>query len=233
MFISKKRFFIAFILSVAIVSGCFADYIHDIDVNTISGTLTGPLYTLDYKYNIGFSNLELNVELRLYKRGLDPDSSLAQSWEAGIENFWNGKFDIYDKSSRCRYRINFDVVFCSQLTSSVHSKVDWDIASASRDVAHNVGHLLGLYDEYDGPLVNPENPVYDSTSIMSDIGTTVYKEHYNAFLDWLLLKPDAADRNLYLVTYDPDWVNPPIPEPATVFLLGLGLFLCRGKLSKT
>lgn len=227
MFILKRRFFIAFILSAAVVSGCFADYIHDIDANTISGTLTGPLCSLDYKYDIGFSNLELNVELRLYKRGLDPDSSLAQSWEAGIENFWNGKFDIYDKGIRCRYRINFDVVFCDQLTSSVHSQVNWSASDSSRNIAHNVGHLLGLYDEYDGPLVNPENPVYDSTSIMSDIGTAVHEEHYNAFLDWLLLKPAAADHNLSLVAYDPDWVNPSVPEPATVFLLGFGLLLYR------
>ncbi len=219
-----KRFFIVFILSAVIVSGCFADYIHDIPVETISGTLTSTIYELDYKYDIGFSNLEMNIELRLYQRNIDPDSSLAQSWKAAIENIWDKKFDIIDRDFH--YHINSTVVFYSQLTSAVHSQVDWSASDSTRDIAHDVGHLIGLYDEYDGGLlVNPENPVYDDTSIMSDIGDNVYDRHYQAFLDWV--KPHADGRRLFLAEYDPDWVNPTIPEPATVFLFGLGLLLYR------
>jgi hypothetical protein len=185
--------------------------------------LTSPPYEKLYKYDISFSNLELNVELRLYQRGLDPDSSLAQFWKASIENIWDNKFDIIDRDFH--YHINFTVVFCGQLTSSVHSQVNWSASDSTRDIAHDVGNLIGLYDEYDGILINPSDPIYDSTSIMSDIGYNVYNRHYQAFFDWV--KPYADGRRLFLAEYDADWVNPTIPEPATVFLFGLGLLLYR------
>jgi hypothetical protein len=227
MFILKRRFFIAFILSAVIVSGCFADYIHDIPVETIAGMLmTSPSYEKPYKYDISFSNLEMNITLKLHRRGLDPASPLVQFWETSIENIWNHKFDIFDKKARYHYHINFDAVFYSDESSEYHM-LDWTVGLSGREAAHEAGHLIGLYDEYDGPFINPSNPIYDSTSIMSDIGYNVYHRHYEAFLDWLLLQPAAADRQLSLVTYDPDWVNPPIPEPATVFLFGLGLLLYR------
>ncbi|MBU1518489.1 MAG: hypothetical protein KJ757_03870 [Planctomycetes bacterium] len=214
-----KRFFIAFILSAAVISNCFADYIHDIPVETIEGTLTSPLYEPHYEYDISFSNLQMNIELRLYRRGLDP--ALAQFWEAGIENTWNHKFDIADRDFH--YHINFDVVFCSVLSSSVHHSIDWAYNTTDRDAAHKVGHLIGLYDEYTGGMLDLSNPIFDSTSIMSDLGTAVYDRHYQAFLDWV--EPYADGRRLFLTEYGADWSNPEIPEPASAFLVicGAGL----------
>jgi hypothetical protein len=223
MFIVKKRFFIAFIFLAAVISNCFADYITDIPVETIEGTLTNPPLQKPYKYDIGFSNLEMNIELRLCQRGLDPASSLAQFWEAGIEDTWSHKFDIVDRDFH--YHINFNVVFYSEMSDLVHSQINWNPASTGRDVAHEVGHLIGLYDEYDGDWADPTNPIFDSTSIMSDLGGTVYDRHYQAFLDWV--KPYADGRRLSLTEYDAE-----IPEPATVFLLGLGILLQRKKTVK-
>lgn len=217
-----------FFFSAAVLSNCFADYIHDIPAETIEGMLKSPPYEKPYKYDIGFSNFETNIELRLYQIGLDPTSSLAQFWETNIESAWNHKFDIVDRDFH--YHINFDVVFYSEMSSVVHKQINWNPASTGRDVAHEFGHLIGLYDEYDGMWLNPSDPIFDSTSIMSDIGTAVYDRHYQAFLDWVT--PYADGRRLFLVEYNPSLVNPAIPEPATIFLLGLGIILHRKKAPK-
>lgn len=228
MFILKKHFFVVFIFFSVVVSNCFADYIHDVPTETIEGTLISPPYELHYGYDIGFSNLEMNIQLRLYQRDLDP--ALSQFWETGIENTWNHKFDIVDRDFH--YHINFDVVFCDVISSSVHNQINWIFGYNSQAAAHEVGHLIGLYDEYSGGLlVDLSNPIFDSTSIMSDLGSTVYDRHYQAFLDWA--KPAADGRRLFLVEYDADWVNPEVPEPATIFLLALGVILQRKKTPDT
>jgi len=225
MFIAKKLFFIAFILSTAVVANCFADYIADIPIERIKGTLTSPPYEWDYGYDIGFSNLEMNIELRLYHRNFGPTSDVAQLWEAGIENTWNHKFDIADRSFH--YHINFDVVFCSELSSDVHHSLGsgWTSDTSGQAAAHEIGHQIGLYDEYVGGKVDFSNPIIDMNSIMGDLDGAACSRHYQAFLNWV--KPAADGRKLSLVEYDPSWVNPTIPEPATLLLLGLGLILQR------
>jgi hypothetical protein len=229
MFIVKRRFLAVFLLSVAAVgSNCFADYIADIPVETIEGTLTSTPYEWDYGYDIGFSNLEMDIELRLYQRGLDPTSDLAQLWETGIENTWNHKFDIADRNFR--YHINFDVVFLNELSSFVHHSISWTSDTSGQAAAHKAGHLIGLYDEYSGGWVNLSNEIIDMNSIMGDPDGAACSRHYQAFLNWV--KPAAEGRKLSLVEYDADWPNPEIPEPATIFLLGLGILLQRKTAAK-
>jgi hypothetical protein len=230
MFIVKRRFLAVFLLSVAAVgSNCFADYIADIPVERIEGTLTSSIYEWDYGYDISFSNLEMNIELRLYQRDLDPTSALAQLWETGIENTWNHKFDIVDNRS-FHYHINFDVVFYSELSGFVHHSVDWTSDTSGQAAAHKAGHLIGLYDEYSGGWVNPSNPIIDMNSIMGDPDRAVCERYYQAFVNWV--KPAANGRKLSLIDYDADWPNPEIPEPATIFLLGLGILLQRETAAK-
>ena len=223
MCIVKRQFFIVFILSAAVVSNCFADYIADIPVERIEGTLTSPPYEWDYGYDISFSNLEMNITLKLCHRDIDPASDLAQLWEAGIENTWNHKFDIVDRNFH--YHINFDAIFYSNDSNDYHS-IHWDTGLSGQAAAHEVGHLIGLYDEYIDGKVDPLNEIIDSNSIMGDLTGDALARHYQGFLEWVT--PYADGRKLFLVEYNANWVNPTeVPEPATILLLTLGVILQR------
>jgi hypothetical protein len=190
---------------------------------------------------MGFSDLEMNVQLRILLIGYDPGPALEQIWENGIESMWSRKFDIIDGDFH--YHVNFDAAFFYSSPGSIHHTVTvingigngdmlhWYTTSAwgaqynGAYAAHEAGHMFSLYDEYNGGAVDPLNPIIDSTSIMGSLSGMVYERHYQPFMDWL--QPAALGRELYLGSYDPDWVNPQIPEPATFLLLGLGAVFCR------
>lgn len=173
--------------------------------------------------------------------GYDPGSVLEQTWENGIENMWTRKFDIVDGDFH--YHVNFDTAFFHSSAGSIHHTVvvtygqgsgnmlNWYTTSAwgsqynGAYVAHEVGHMFSLYDEYSGGAVNPSDPLIDYSSIMGSLAGIPYERHYQPFMDWL--QPAASGRQLYLDNYDPGWVNPEIPEPAAWLLLALGALLQR------
>lgn len=238
MFIAKRHFLTAALSLTIVISSTFATpvYITDIPTQTVSGYRSSPPYGWTYKFDIGFSDLELNVQMRILLAGYNPGPALEQTWENGIENMWSRKFDIVDGDFH--YHVNFDTAFFHSATGTTHHTVtvingtgsgdmlDWYTTSAwgsqynGAYVAHEVGHMFSLYDEYSGGAVNPSDPLIDYTSIMGSLAGIPYERHYQPFLDWL--QPAASGRELYLDNYDPGWVNPKIPEPATLFLLGLG-----------
>ncbi len=177
----------------------------------------------------------MNIQLQILLRGSAPDSSLLQTWEDGIENMWSKKFDVADRSFR--YHINFDVSFTTEASGSIDQSVlvidgqgsgnmfNWYTISDQgaeyngQAAAHEFGHMLGLYDEYTSGMLDPSDFI-DTTSIMGSLDGITYTRHYQAFLDWL--QPAANGRKLSLTAYDPDWVNPTIPEPASAAIMTLG-----------
>lgn len=244
MIIPKKYLVIIFlfpILTACTISFANPIYVNDIITQTVQGYRSSPPYGWTYKYDIGFSNLELNVQLRILLTGYNPGSALEQIWGNGIESAWDRKFDIVDGSFK--YHVNFDTTFLHSLTDTIHHTVtvisgqgsgnmlNWYTTSAwgaeynGAYVAHEVGHMFSLYDEYSGGAVNPSSPLIDYTSIMGSLAGETYQRHYQPFLSWL--QPAAPGRSLYLEDYDPLWINPPIPEPATVLLLTLGGLVLR------
>ena len=249
MFI-KKRYLLAITLfSAVFVTTSFADlvFIPDITVQTVQGYRSSPPYGWSYKYDIGFADLELNVQLRILFVGDDPGATLEQTWENGIEDMWSRKFDIVDGDFH--YHVNFDAVFFDLSPQDpVHHVVtvtsgqgggdmlhwyttcDWGEAYNGKFAAHETGHMFSLYDEYTGGAVNPVDPVIDYTSIMGDLRGVAYERHYQPFLDWL--EPAADGRLLYLAVYDPDWINPVIPEPAAICLLAFGCLIIMSKRRK-
>ncbi|MDD5011715.1 MAG: PEP-CTERM sorting domain-containing protein, partial [Phycisphaerae bacterium] len=156
-------------------------------------------------------------------------------------SMWSRIFDIVDGDFH--YHVNFDAAFFYSSADSTHHTVTvingqgsgdmlhWYTTSAwgpqynGAYVAHEVGHMFSLYDEYSGGAVNPSDPLIDYSSIMGSLASVVYERHYQPFLDWL--QPEASGRELYLDDYDPSWVNPEIPEPATLFLLGFGAVILK------
>lgn len=219
--------------------------ISNITVQKVQGSRSSPPYGWTYAYDIGFSNLEVNVGIGIRLTGYTPSSTLKAVWENGIESMWGRQFDIIDTegSFDYHYHVNFDVRFYDYTTSSAYHTVtvtngtgsgnmlNWYTTSAWGEyyngayVAHEVGHMFSLYDEYSGGAVNPTNPIIDYSSIMGSLAEGAKDRHYNPFLSWLQSK--APGHQLSIGEYDPDWV---IPEPSSLLLLALGsILLKRGR----
>jgi hypothetical protein len=208
--------------------------IEDIPTQNVTGHRSGGGYGWDYDYNIRFDTLEIYTQLRINLTGATASQSLRNTWETTTEQTWGLKFDIID-SGFYHYHVNFNLVLGYGL-SNAHYNVNvisgtgsgnmlnwyttsaWGSAYNGKDVAHEVGHMIGLYDEYSGGAINNANPIYDSTSIMGSLAGATKKRHYEfPFLQWL--QGNAPNHLLEIGAYDPDWV---IPEPGTLGLLAVG-----------
>ena len=213
--------------------------ISDISIQKVQGYLSSPPYAWTYAYDIGFSNLEVDVGIGIRLTGYTPTSSLETVWENGIESMWGHQFDIIDteESYHYHYHVNFDVQFYDYASPSAYHTVNvvngtgsgnmlnWYTTSAWGEyyngayVTHEVGHMFGLYDEYQGGAVNPANPIIDYSSIMGSLAGGAKNRHYNPFLGWLNGQSQSSGHQLSIGEYDPYWV---IPEPSSLLLLVLG-----------
>jgi hypothetical protein len=210
----------------------------DIAIQRITGYLSSPPYGWNYAYDIGLSDLEVNVKMRILLTGYSPSAALKNVWENGIESMWSLRYDIVDDTFR--YHVNFDTIFYDINDPFIHQTVnvingvgrgnmlnwytttEWGEQYNGNYVAHEVGHMFSLYDEYSSGATNPSNPIIDSTSIMGSLSGDIRERHYDPFLDWLAGM--APDRELFIGEYDPTWK---IPEPATILLFCSAGFLLR------
>jgi hypothetical protein len=241
-----------FVIILVTTSAAFAAIvpISDIPMQTVQGYRSSPPYGWTYAFDIGFSNLELNVGINIRLVGANPGASLLSVWENGIQNMWSRRYDIIDETGgpqydHFHYHVNFDVVFPVDPSASVHHTVtvitgqgggnmltwyttsEWGSAYNGPYVAHEVGHMFSLYDEYPGGAQDPASPIVDYGSIMGSLAAGAKERHYEPFLDWL--QQMAPGRELTIGPYDPDWV---IPEPCTLLLLCLGMLVIERRRSK-
>lgn len=96
-------------------------------------------------------------------------------WEVGIEALWGGRFALQAPSGR-RYPVRLDVDFRGL---PVHHQVvvrpgkgrtdqlGWHLRDGPELAAHEVGHMLGAFDEYRGGATDPAGPVTDAASLMT------------------------------------------------------------------
>jgi len=94
-------------------------------------------------------------------------------WKAAIDSTWNDRFYIH--AGQSQVPIEFKVKFTHfqphhrvviHPGSWVVNQHNWYIDTPASVIAHEVGHMLGAYDEYHGGSLSPGNPLVDSSSIM-------------------------------------------------------------------
>ncbi len=95
-------------------------------------------------------------------------------WKDGIERIWSEKFALKTASNKY-YPIIVNVRFKgADLQHDVivrpgagrTDELNWNILDSQELVAHEFGHMLGLYDEYKGGTLNQNTAIIDSMGIM-------------------------------------------------------------------
>lgn len=152
------------------------------------------------RYDISFQNGRVVIELDLQLVGADPGAALKQQWKDGIENIWSNAFDIVD--GNYRYPIDVNVNWVTTKTYYVvtvhdgkgrhdmvnwYTQTDWGAEMQDEIAAHEAGHMMGLYDEYDGAnggSLDPVTQLIATNSIMADLGPP-HERHYKGIIEWL------------------------------------------------
>ena len=94
---------------------------------------------------------------------------LQSTWEPAVEEIWSNRFALVMDGTARPIRIDlqfaaldehYTVVVKNALPASA-DQLHWSRFSDARVIAHEVGHMLGAYDDYRGGGQRPENPQVD------------------------------------------------------------------------
>jgi hypothetical protein len=198
---TATRALVASALAACLASPALTAPLDDIPKETVSERKTSPPnFGWNSGYDIEFedSTLKISVDVKLnFDAGISAEnqSALKDTWESGIEDMWNNKFNII-KDGTWRFPVKFDVNWVDphhtvrvQPGPARSNMTTWDTDDTGRVAAHEFGHMLGLFDEYNsGAQANP--PITDGGSIMGSTaaGAVPKSRHFKGFADWLTAK---------------------------------------------
>ena len=119
-------------------------------------------FAWNVNYDISASGRVVEVDLRVKLVGDNPGAS-RQIWENGVNEIWNHRAFLATATKLYEVRLDFDFVSANQhQTVEVHSEYgrwnmtnfylqdDWDAAHEDEEAAHEIGHMLGNFDQYAG-----------------------------------------------------------------------------------
>lgn len=183
-------------------------------------------YGVRYSYDIAFIDdaLRVDVDVRLW--GATVVDSLLDRWESGIESIWS-------TVDRLKVPILFDVEWVADGDYDNSVRVidgpgrwnaatfytvggsNWGDSYQEEVAAHEFGHFLGAWDEYQGGALNPLTMLTGTGGLMETLNGPTLVSYYQPFLSWYDDRLTASGGG----SEDPS----PVPEPGTVAMLSLGL----------
>ena len=192
------------------IGACFSDIGMAANIDSIAPeTITGRMkakngFEWRYGYDIQFRDGQLLVSVRINpiptggvtKSDLDRVTPI---WEKGIENIWSEKFSLVSPSEE-RIPIVIDVSFKGprfhhdvivRPSGGRSDELHWNLRDTPATVAHEFGHMLGMFDEYKRGATAKKAKIIDKTSIMTSKPTEELKtfaRHYENFLLWFVNK---------------------------------------------
>jgi hypothetical protein len=181
-----------------------------IPMETITGSRNADNgYAWKYGYNVAVEHgrLIIKVSINLIPAGgvTQPELNRVKPlWEKGIERIWNNSFALETTSGQ-RYPMIVDVSFRGphfhhdvivRPGNGRTDELNWNILDSPELVAHEFGHMIGMYDEYEKGALALENAVIDPNSIMtSNPGeeAVTCARHYKPFRKWFVGKTMLND----------------------------------------
>lgn len=160
------------------------------------------------RYEIQYTRTALKIIVRIKLTGVPASTALKTTWITGIQNRWNNQFHIENDR---KLKILVEPIFTNnnaQHTIEVHNPPPTGVTredsgnfyttTTGHTAAHELGHLIGLEDEYNltkedyerltGKTV-PPGPApaggYTESGLMTSGMGYVQGRHLRPFLDWL------------------------------------------------
>ena len=155
------------------------------------------------------------IDLDIRLTGDTASQSLLDRWENGIEEIWStDRFEIPISFNLDWVRRNYDqTVTIHDGNTGPYVMTNWNTMDANgwgdayqeAIVAHEAGHMFGLWDEYSGGAVDPVTGLINTGGLMETLDGGTLDPYYDDMLSWY------NDNNVHA------------PVPPAVWLLGSGL----------
>ena len=174
----------------------------------VAGIIDAGRFSWQYKYRIRINSDSVRVDVKINLIGAKGVSRVQLDrvkpvWEKEIENVWSNRFALVDALGK-KYPIVIDVVFKSieyehdviVFPGGCKSDVlNWHIMNNPQVAAHEFGHMIGVYDEYRGGALHPQQRIIDPESIMTSnpVSGKSFSRHYEQFRQWFIEKTGQAD----------------------------------------
>jgi len=130
------------------------------------------------------------------------------TWKAAIDSTWNKRFYTYAKQAWVP--IKFDIKFTHfnphhrviiHPGSWIANQHNWYLDTPAPVVAHEIGHMLGAFDEYNGGALSPQDLIIDNSSIMGGEPATgvAYPRHLHLLTK--MLAEHFDNKQIKIVAY--------------------------------
>ncbi|MGB5326101.1 MAG: hypothetical protein WBN40_11850 [Pseudomonadales bacterium] len=249
----QKSLFISASLFAGYVSAAFVST-QDIASQRVAFPMTGGTqseYQWYSNFDIGYTaaTQSFNIELDIGLIGHNASQSLIDTWEAGIEELWSGRYYVMqDGTSMYNVVVDANLFdyetapildrFNANHTVFVHEGAggfdlgNWyideqNVASHYELAAHEIGHLFGNYDEYQSGAVDPNDPTYwnDYDTLMGwNVTHNLEERHYQFVLDWVEGQAGGGSSFSLVAASGNNPPAPPVPLPAAAYLFASAIF---------
>jgi hypothetical protein len=196
----------------------------------------GP-YGWDYSYTRSFDGTKLVKDIQIdfsFDAGLNYNAqqktNYINSVISGVEGIWDNKYAIKDVNTGKLIPILVEITTAGPFNQKVQvhagsgrsDMLNWYTGDGAGVNAHEVGHMMGLYDEYIGGAVDKyPNPTLSNDGVMGlgalNLNPVMYSRYYQQYYDYMKK-----------LNRDGDFILLAVPEPSQILLLTLGLAVVMG-----
>ncbi len=180
-----------------------------VDFQTISGSRSSDSFGWGYSYDIGYFDDAIQVDVDVLLTGIATTLEHRGIWENGFEDIWSVD------ATRFGVAMNFNLDWVTSDSDLIVNVIqsgggnlstwpieqNWGPTHYGAFAAHELGHQLGLFDEYSGGAVDLDHSErLNSGGLMHTLDGGTLDYYYDDFLSWHTLNV--------------------VPEPSSFFLLG-------------